>query len=70
MSMDKDVDAKKDADGKNKNKIYCTFCPSKMLNAGVAKLINMEFALPYIHSKGDGEGNQPESISDYCLCRL
>ncbi|XP_014471325.1 PREDICTED: guanine nucleotide exchange factor MSS4 homolog [Dinoponera quadriceps] len=68
MSMGNDViETRKDADGKNKNKIFCTFCPSKILNAGVARLINMEFALPYVHCKGEGEGNQTESISDYWL---
>jgi len=45
---DKDITAtKKDANGKNKNKIYCTFCSSKMLNAGTASLINMEVSIVY-----------------------
>lgn len=39
------IEAKKDAEGKNKTKIYCTFCPSKMLNAGTANLINMEVSI-------------------------
>ncbi|EZA52796.1 hypothetical protein DMN91_008802 [Ooceraea biroi] len=65
---DKDITAtRKDAEGKNKNKIYCTFCTSKMLNAGAANFVNIEFALPYIHSKGEGEANQQETISDYWL---
>ncbi|CAL1673658.1 unnamed protein product [Lasius platythorax] len=59
------IDTKKDAEGKNKSKIYCTFCPSKMLNAGAARLINMEFALPYIHSKGEDKANQSEVILNY-----
>lgn len=46
--MNKDViKARKDTDGKNKNKIYCTFCPSKMLNAGAASLVNMEVSIVY-----------------------
>lgn len=46
MSTDKDIiDSKKDTEGKNKDKIYCTFCPSKMLNAGVARLINMDVSI-------------------------
>lgn len=46
MSTDKDViESKKDTEGKNKDKIYCTFCPSKMLNAGVATLINMDVSI-------------------------
>ncbi|XP_025990985.1 guanine nucleotide exchange factor MSS4 homolog [Solenopsis invicta] len=68
MSTDKDIiDSKKDTEGKNKDKIYCTFCPSKMLNAGVARLINMDFPLPYIHSKAEDKANQSETISDYWL---
>ncbi|XP_012224300.1 guanine nucleotide exchange factor MSS4 [Linepithema humile] len=68
MSTGEDnVEIKKDAEGKNKDKVYCTFCPSKMLNAGTARLINKEFALPHIHIKGEGEANQQETISDYWL---
>ncbi|XP_071563678.1 guanine nucleotide exchange factor MSS4 homolog [Temnothorax nylanderi] len=68
MSTDRDViESKKNTEGKNKDKIYCTFCPSKMLNAGAAKLINMDFALPYIHSKAQDKANQSETISDYWL---
>lgn len=48
MSVDKDIiETRKDAEGRNKNKIFCTFCPSKMLNAGVARLINMEVSTMY-----------------------
>lgn len=40
---DKDIAAtRKDAEGKNKEKIYCTFCPSKMLNSGAASLVNVD----------------------------
>lgn len=42
------IETKKDAEGKNKTKIYCTFCPSKMLNAGTASLTNMEVSIVYI----------------------
>ncbi|TGZ48871.1 guanine nucleotide exchange factor MSS4 homolog [Temnothorax curvispinosus] len=68
MSTERDViESKKNTEGKNKDKIYCTFCPSKMLNAGAATLINMDFALPYIHSRAQDEANQSEIISDYWL---
>lgn len=42
------IETKKDAEGKNKTKIYCTFCPSKMLNAGTASLTNTEVSIVYI----------------------
>lgn len=46
MSTDRDVvESKKDTEGKNKDKIYCTFCPSKMLNAGVARFTNMDVSI-------------------------
>lgn len=64
---DQDIETKTDAQGKNRNKIYCTFCPSKMLNAEAAKLTKIEFVLPYIHSKGSGKADQEETISDYWL---
>ncbi|XP_012532099.1 guanine nucleotide exchange factor MSS4 homolog [Monomorium pharaonis] len=68
MPMDKDIiESKKDAGGKNKDKIYCIFCSSKMLNVGTARLINIDFALPYIHSKAEDKANQSEMISDYWL---
>lgn len=54
-------------DGKNKERVYCTFCPSKMLNAGAGRLVNVEFNLPYIHHKGEGEAEQQELITDYWL---
>jgi len=39
------IELKKDTEGKNKDKIYCSFCPSKMLNAGAARLINMDVSI-------------------------
>lgn len=42
MSTNKDISTLKDQDEKNKTKVYCTFCPSKMLNAGAARLVNIE----------------------------
>lgn len=43
MSTDKNIiETRKNTDGKNKDKVYCTFCPSKMLNAGAARLMNIE----------------------------
>ncbi|XP_003692185.1 guanine nucleotide exchange factor MSS4 homolog [Apis florea] len=67
MSANKDINILKDQDEKNKLKVYCSFCPSKMLNAGVARLVNIEFNLPYIHRKGEGEADQQELITNYWL---
>lgn len=50
MSTDRDIESKKDTEGKNKDKIYCTFCPSKMLNAGVARFINMDVSISTVCS--------------------
>lgn len=68
MSSNEDgTNTKTDTDGKNKAKVFCTYCPSKMLNAGAATFVTMEFALPHIHRKGEGEDNQQETITDYWL---
>jgi len=51
MSANKDViESKKDIEGKNKNKIYCIFCSSKMLNAGAARFINMDVSISIVCS--------------------
>ena len=42
MTTNEDISTLKDQDERNKLKVYCTFCPSKMLNAGVARLVNIE----------------------------
>lgn len=42
------TETRKNAEGKNKEKIYCTFCPSKILNAGAASLVNMEVSATVI----------------------
>ncbi|XP_014597968.1 PREDICTED: guanine nucleotide exchange factor MSS4 homolog [Polistes canadensis] len=59
------VNTKTYLDGKNKEKLFCNFCSSKILNAETATFITMEFALPHIHSKGEGEGIQQETITEY-----
>ncbi|XP_015600264.1 guanine nucleotide exchange factor MSS4 homolog [Cephus cinctus] len=53
--------------GKNKDKVFCTFCPSKVLNQGSATFVNIQFSLPYMQRKGDGQADERESISDYWL---
>ncbi|KOX69892.1 Guanine nucleotide exchange factor MSS4 [Melipona quadrifasciata] len=67
MTTNENISTLKDQDERNKLKVYCTFCPSKMLNAGVARLVNIEFNLPYIQRKGEGEADQQELITDYWL---
>lgn len=36
---------------KNKHKVHCTFCPSKMLNAGAARLVNIEVITCFIYEE-------------------
>ncbi|XP_053975656.1 guanine nucleotide exchange factor MSS4 homolog [Hylaeus anthracinus] len=67
MSTDTDISSLKDENDKNKLRVYCTFCPSKILNAGAGRLVNVEFKLPYVQRKGEGEADQQESITDYWL---
>lgn len=67
MSTNNDVNSLKDQNEKNKLKVHCTFCPSEMLNVGAARLVNIQFNLPYIHCKGEDEGDQQESITDYWM---
>ncbi|XP_066581259.1 guanine nucleotide exchange factor MSS4 homolog [Prorops nasuta] len=61
------IEAKVDSDGKNKEKIFCTFCPSKILNDAAATFINIEYSLPYIHKNETAEADQQEAINDYWL---
>lgn len=58
---------KTNADGKNKVKVFCMYCPSKMLNAGSATFVTIKFALPYVHHKGEGVDDQQETITEYWL---
>lgn len=61
------VEEKKDSSGRNADVVYCTFCPSKILNSGVGTFVNIEFALPEILCKKGSEGNNREQISDYWM---
>ena len=36
------IDCKKDAQGKNTEIIFCSYCPSKMLNPGAATFHNIQ----------------------------
>ncbi|KAI4497508.1 hypothetical protein M0802_007519 [Mischocyttarus mexicanus] len=66
MSTNEDsINTETHLDRKNKEKLFCTFCPSKILNADTATFVTMEFALPHIHSKGEDVGNQEETITEY-----
>ncbi|XP_031842593.1 RAB interacting factor STRAT [Nomia melanderi] len=67
MSTETDKNSLVDQEQKNKLRVYCTYCPSKMLNAGAARLVNIEFNLPYVHRMGEGEANQQELLTDYWL---
>ncbi|XP_076651463.1 RAB interacting factor STRAT [Halictus rubicundus] len=67
MSTGTDQSSLVDKDERNKTKVYCTFCPSKMLNAGAARLVNIEFNLPYVQRKGEGEADQQELVTDHWL---
>lgn len=43
---DKDnIDSKTDEQGRNVETIHCTFCPSKMLNDGVGKFVNIDVSI-------------------------
>ncbi|KZC10503.1 PREDICTED: guanine nucleotide exchange factor MSS4 homolog [Dufourea novaeangliae] len=67
MSTETDKNSLADQDKKNNSKVYCTFCPSKMLNAGAARLVNIEFNLPYVQRKRDDEVDQKELLTDFWL---
>lgn len=67
MSLNNDACWLMDENDNNKVKVYCTFCPSQMLNIGAARLVNIQFNLPHIHCKGEDEGDQQESIKDYWM---
>ncbi|KAJ8667809.1 hypothetical protein QAD02_009472 [Eretmocerus hayati] len=53
---DDSIEYKKDAEGKNKEAVCCSFCPSKMLNPGSGT---------YINTERDEEVDKSEVISDY-----
>lgn len=36
------IEDRKDSSGKNADVVYCTFCPSKILNSGAATFVNIE----------------------------
>lgn len=43
MSTNEDsINTKTNTDGKNKETVFCTFCPSKILNVGAATFVIME----------------------------
>ncbi|XP_033211662.1 guanine nucleotide exchange factor MSS4 homolog [Belonocnema kinseyi] len=61
------VEERKDSSGRNADVVYCTFCPSKILNSGAAAFVNIEFVLPEIMCKKGGEADKREPISDYWM---
>ncbi|XP_012287209.1 guanine nucleotide exchange factor MSS4 [Orussus abietinus] len=68
MSLDQNESvSKKNAAGRNKQKILCMYCPSKILNPGAATHVNTEYALPYIHRRGQEDRDKCETITDYWL---
>lgn len=58
------IEDRKDSSGKNADVVYCTFCPSKILNSGAATFVNIEFSLPEMLCKKGSEGTSREMISD------
>ncbi|XP_033324633.1 RAB interacting factor STRAT [Megalopta genalis] len=69
MSTETDQGTLVDKDERNKTKVHCTFCPSKMLNPGAARLVKIEFNLPYVQrmEEREGEADQKELITDHWL---
>ncbi|XP_022205423.1 guanine nucleotide exchange factor MSS4 homolog [Nilaparvata lugens] len=62
------MDALKEEDGKNKQKVVCAFCPSVILIAGDALYTQNEFALPLMtRQKGGGAEAEEEQLSSYWL---
>uniref|UniRef100_A0A023F808 Putative guanine nucleotide exchange factor n=1 Tax=Triatoma infestans TaxID=30076 RepID=A0A023F808_TRIIF len=53
------------SEGKNKTTVYCSRCPSKILNPKTGTHKTVDFKLPHMHYKADGNPNEAEEISDY-----
>nr|BAN21248.1 conserved hypothetical protein [Riptortus pedestris] len=51
--------------GKNKFTVYCSRCPSKILNSGMASYSETTYNLPQMHHKKDGNPSEGEDITGY-----
>ncbi|XP_073971249.1 RAB interacting factor STRAT [Rhodnius prolixus] len=51
-------------EGKNKTTVYCSWCPSKILNPNSGTYKTVDFKLPHMNQP-DGDLNEAEEISDY-----
>ncbi|XP_014241627.1 guanine nucleotide exchange factor MSS4 homolog [Cimex lectularius] len=51
-------------EGKNKVSVFCSRCPSKILNSKSASYKSIQMSLPYLHKKGDNE-SQAEELTDF-----
>ncbi|XP_014287131.1 guanine nucleotide exchange factor MSS4 homolog [Halyomorpha halys] len=53
------------AEGKNKFTVYCSRCPSKILNSGMGIYTDMTYNLPFMHHKTDGDSENVEDVKGY-----
>ncbi|XP_014226419.1 guanine nucleotide exchange factor MSS4 homolog [Trichogramma pretiosum] len=56
------VEAMKDSEGMNLDGVYCTHCPSKILNAGSAAFKRFEFPLPLMQYKKGEQIDKKETL--------